>query len=168
MIDFFIVDNEIIVVEKIFGLCDDTDGSKKRPAYVALDDKNKWIAEVINDNSKEISFYPLDCCVRWNLVNGEPAKVCDAMLSYNEQKNIIFIELKDRNPKHKQWRIRAEEQLKSTIECYKTSYPKSSAHVKAYVSNKQLLFEEGNEEYMERFKEETGITLRYSRKINII
>lgn len=168
MIDFFIEENEIIISEKIFGLCDDTNGSITQPAYVDLKDKNTWIAEVINDNIKEISFYPLDCCVKWNLPNGEPAKVCDAMLSYNEQKNIIFIELKDRNPKHKQWRIRAEEQLKSTIGCYRTSYPANSAQLKAYVSNKQLLFDEGNEEYMERFKKETGITLRYSRKINII
>lgn len=168
MIDFFIEDNKVIVAERIFGLCDDTDVVNKRPAYVALDDKNKWIAEIINENSYEISFYPLDCCVRWSLPNGEQAKVCDAMLSYNEQKNIIFIELKDRNPKHKQWRIRAEEQLKSTIDCYRTSYPESSAQLKAYVSNKQLLFDEGNEEFMERFKEEMGITLRYSREINII
>lgn len=168
MVNFFIESNKTIVAENLFGLCDDTNGSKKSPAYIDLVDKEMWIATAFNSESIEIEFYPLDGCVKWSLPDGKQAKVCDGMLSYNQQKNIIFVELKDRNPKYKKWRIEAEEQLKSTICCYKCTYKEYSAQIKAYVSNKQLLFDESSEEYMERFKDKTGVTLRYSREIKII
>ena len=168
MVDFFNERYKIEVADKLFGLCDDSKDNNKTPAYLDIDDKEKWIAEIYNNNSKQVAFYPLDCCVKWFLPDGNQAKVCDGMLSYNEQKNIIFIELKDRNPNNKQWRIKAEKQLKSTIDRYKISYSKNLALIKAYVSNKQLLFDESNDEFMECFKKETGVTLRYSRKIDVI
>ena len=154
--------------KETFGLCDDTIGRDKKPAY--LDEKNdeKWIAEVHNLSRITVNFYAIDCCVVWYKSNGDFAKACDGMISFNEGKNIFFVELKNRDPSYKKWRIEAEDQLKSTIECFRQYHETDGILIKAYACNKQALFDVGEEEYLEKFKHDTGVTLRVFREINIV
>lgn len=167
-LDFFIQANKNSSEKELFGLCDDTTNENhKKPAYLDEGDKEKWIAEVHNRRCFYVDFYALDCCLTWNLPNGECAKVCDGMLSYNNNQNIIFVELKDRNPKNQQWKIKAEKQLKSTIQCFRDNHDVSKISIKAYTCNKQALFDVGEEEYLEKFKDDTDVTLRVFREIEI-
>lgn len=166
-IDFFTQGQCTSSSKTLFGICDDTIGRDKKPAYIDDADAEKWIAEVHNNKGRLIDFYAIDCCVTWLLPNGKRAKACDGMLSYDNRHNIIFVELKDRNPNYKQWRIKAEEQLKSTIEQFRQSHNTEGVLIKAYTCNKQALFDVGEEDFLERFKDETGVTLRVFREINI-
>lgn len=167
-IDFFTQANKNSSNKELFGLCDDTTNeSPKTPAYLDEVNMEKWIAEVHNRRCVNVDFFALDCCVTWKLSNGDFANVCDGMLAYNNQQNIIFVELKNRNPEHKQWKIKAEKQLKSTIQCFRDNHDASKMSIKAYTCNKQALFDAGEEEYLEKFKDDTGITLRVFREIEI-
>ena len=166
-IDFFTQGQKGTSEKELLGICDDTIERNKKPAYIDESNQNKWIAEVHNRNKKSIDFYAIDCCITWYLENGDFANACDGMLAYNENQNIIFVELKNRNPENKQWRIKAEKQLKSTIECFQNNHDTDGVLIKAYVCNKQALFDEGVEEYLEKFKDDTGVTLRVFREIEI-
>lgn len=175
-IDFFTQGQKGTTDKELFGLCDDSDGRGKKPAYCDYSDPDKWIAIVHNQNKKSIDFFAIDCCVVWYLNNGDTAKVCDGMIAYNENHNISFVELKNRNPKYKNvnknpkkkdWIEDAMDQLKSTIDCFRNNHNTDDMQIKAYACNKQALFEEGTEDYSERFKVETGITLRVFREIDI-
>jgi len=166
-IDFFTQGQKRTSDKELFGICDDTFGHNKKPAYLDDSEPDKWIAEVHNHSKKSIDFFAIDCCVVWYLDNGDIANACDGMVAYNENHNIVFVELKDRNPQYKQWKIKAEKQLKSTIECFKSNHNTDGVMIKAYVCNKQALFDEGVEEYLEKFKEETGVTLRVFREIDV-
>lgn len=150
-----------------FGICDDTIGRDKKPAYIDEANVDNWIAEVHNRNRTSIDFYAIDGCVIWYKTNGDFAKACDGMLSYNERKNIVFVELKNRTPSYKKWKIEAEDQLKSTIECFRLHHETEGVLIKAYACNKQALFDVGEEEYLEKFKRDTGVTLRVFREIEI-
>lgn len=166
-IDFFSLGQKRTSDKEVFGICDDTTIGKKTPAYIDDSTQDKWIAEVHNNSRRSIDFFAIDCCVVWYLDNGEIANACDGMLVYNDKHNIVFVELKNRNPQHKQWKIKAEIQLKSTIECFRNNHCTNGVFLKAYVCNKQALFDEGVEEYLEKFKNETGVTLRVFREIDI-
>ena len=166
-IDFFLQGQKCTSDKELFGICDDTVGRDKKPAYLDDSDPDKWIAIVHNQSNKSIDFFAIDCCVLWYLDNGDIANACDGMVAYNDNHNIVFVELKDRNPQYKQWKIKAEKQLKSTIECFKSNHNTDGVMIRAYVCNKQALFDEGVEEYLEKFKDETGITLRVFREIEI-
>ena len=166
-IDFFTQGRKGTSDKELFGICDDTVGRDKKPAYLDDSDPDKWIAIVHNQSQKSIDFFAIDCCVVWYLDNGDIANACDGMVTYNDNHNIVFVELKDRNPQYKQWKIKAEKQLKSTIECFRSNHSTDGVMMKAYVCNKQALFDEGVEEYLEKFKDETGVTLRVFREIEI-
>jgi len=75
--------------EKLFGLCDDQQGSI---AYTNLDDPNKWIATVKNDRSTRLIFTAIDKCI---IKDNEQIGMgrCDCMLTSEE--HILFVELKD-------------------------------------------------------------------------
>ena len=166
-IDFFTQGRKGTSDKELFGICDDTVGRDKKPAYLDDSDPDKWIAIVHNQSQKNIDSFAIDCCVVWYLDNGDIANACDGMVAYNDSHNIVFVELKDRNPQYKQWKIKAEKQLKSTIECFRSNHNTDGVLMKAYVCNKQALFDEGVEEYLEKFKDETGVTLRVFREIVI-
>ena len=167
-VDFFTQGNKATSDKELFGIRDDSQGANKTPAYIDDSNMDNWIAVVHNQNGKLIDFYAIDCCVEWYLPNGDQAKTCDGMLAYNERRNIIFVELKDRKPSYKQWRIKAEEQLKSTIAGFRQYHNTEGVSIKAYTCNKQALFDAGELEFLERFKDETGVTLRVFREIEIV
>ena len=100
-VNFFTQGQKTSSDKELFGLCDDSIGRNKKPAYIDESDSDKWIAEVHNDNKTDVDFYAIDCCVIWYLPNKDIAKACDGMLSYNNKKTIVFVELKDRDPNYK-------------------------------------------------------------------
>ena len=150
--------------DKIFGIRDGKSDSSL--SYIDKDNVDEWIAAVHNEESKMLEFCPIDHKIKWSLENGQKAKACDCMLSYNERTVVLFIELKDQKPYNKQWRVKAEEQLKSTIEFFRQNH-QGHFIIKAYICNRQALLDVGVEEYLERFKCETGVTLRVYREIFI-
>ncbi len=167
-VDFFSQGQKKSSSKQLFGICDDSGKTIKKPAYIDEEDTERWIAEVHNRQGKLVDFYAIDCCVEWFLPNGDKAKTCDGMLSYDDNQNIIFVELKDSDLKYKKWRIKAEEQLKSTIIEFRLCHSSENITIKAYTCNRQALFDVGEEEFLERFKDETGVTLRVFREIEII
>jgi len=167
-VDFFLQGQKTSISNELFGICDDSSGFIKKPAYINIQNREIWIAEVHNHTKKNVDFYAIDGCVKWSLPNGNQAKACDGMLTYNERKRIVFVELKDKKTNYKNWKIRAEEQLKSSIEGFLKYHNEEGVLIKAYACNKQLLFEEGEEEFLQKFKDDTGVTLRVFREIEIV
>lgn len=160
-VDFFVQGGRTTSMQEVFGLCD------VPPACIDEENSDRWIAVVRNRHTQMVEFYAIDGCVTWHRADGSQAKACDGMLAYNTRKNVVFVELKDRNPRKKQWRINAEEQLKSTIECFRANHDAGSVSIRAYTCNRQTLFDVGEAEHLQRFKEQTGITLRVCREIVI-
>ena len=166
-IDFFQEGKKYTSGKSLFGLCDDSVKGTRQHAYLDETTPNNWVAMVHNYLSKKIDFYAIDSCVKWSLSNGNQAKTCDGMLAFDSNKNIIFVELKDQDTSYLSWKIKAEEQLKSTLDYFRNNHDTKGMTIKAYICNKQALFDEGNPEYMEKFKVETGVTLRVFREIHI-
>ena len=94
-IDFFNNQCQQVSSEKIFGLCDE--GGTQKPAYIDVNNQDKWIAEIENKEQKEVYFITIDICIEiWR--DDDPKKMekrCDGMLGYDGN-NLIFVELKDR------------------------------------------------------------------------
>jgi len=98
-IDFFNNRCQQATSEKIFGLCDE-EGTQK-PAYIDISNQDNWIAEIENEDQKEVYFIAIDNCIEiWR--DDDPTKMekrCDGMLGYDGN-NLIFVELKDRKLKN--------------------------------------------------------------------
>src|SRR5580700_10320823 len=102
-IDFLLEDCSELTREKRFGICDDD----KTPAYIdAGEDEDKWIATVVNNVPKEITFRAIDNCIEILRENGEMESKCDVMMTY--ENNIVFLELKD---KHSDWKSSGIDQI---------------------------------------------------------
>ena len=167
MVDFFkrkFIDK---TDEPTFGLCDDSTEGNTLPAYLDVSDREKWIAIVNNELRLIVEFYPIDCCISWKRTDGTMAHRCDGVLSFNDRKNIIFVELKGRTSK-RDWRTDAKSQLNETIEKFFSIYPKSDfKKVEAYICNKRQLQNQRFTAFEQLFKNETGITLRVKREIEV-
>lgn len=85
-INFFEPECATTTSEKVFGICD------KPPATLEFNKPDSWIAEVVNEDQKEITFTAIDVCLD---IPPEEGGRCDAMIRY--EKTVIFIELKDRD-----------------------------------------------------------------------
>lgn len=144
-----------LVSSKEFGLCD---YEKTPPAYVDLDNKDAWIARVINPSEHEIEFYALDQCADIRDANNNLVSVCDAVL--HTKRILYFVELKDR--KSKGWRGNAIQQLKSTLKIYflTKNSQLDKKNIKCYASNKQKpAAPNSNLGPIIAFKKETGCML---------
>jgi hypothetical protein len=107
-IDFFKASCQKATSATSFGICDDTDES---PAYIDHENSNNWIAIVINDQEKDITFTSIDKCIDMpkDHLGNEPKK-CDAML---QSDNCLYlVELKH---KRTAWQSDGVEQLENTI-----------------------------------------------------
>ncbi len=166
IIDFFDDTHKTESNQKTFGLCDEPNVDK--PAYIDETDCLKWIATVNNQSEKMVSFYPIDRCLVWKRPDGKESGKCDGMLSYNQKLNIIFVELKDRKLRSADWRQKAKKQLIVTWEMFKNIYPRSMfQNIEAYICNKQQATQEQFMQLCQEFLNETGITLRVRRMIEI-
>lgn len=155
-----------------FGICDDPPPADT-PAYLKFHSSADWIAEVDNQNAKEITFKAIDNCVKILRANGDLECRCDGMLCYDVNV-VIFVELKDRTSKG--WLSKGRQQLTITIGKFAENHPSGNYQLKeAYVCNKQrpLAITSTNSE-VQKFKDDTsvllgnvGLLLRVERKIEI-
>jgi hypothetical protein len=134
-VDFLKASCRTVTNEKRFGLCDDEDITVKTPAYINADDESKWIAVVLNDNSKEIVFTAIDNCIDMFREDGKMESRCDVMMTSDD--SLCLIELKN---KGSDWKSSGIDQIESTLirlienhEAYYFSFKKR----KAYVANKR-------------------------------
>ena len=153
--------------EKEFGLCDDSTDGGTQCAYLDFENREKWIAIVNNKSQFLVEFYPIDGFLYWKRIDGTDSGRCDVMLSFNNRKNLIFVELKWRNIKG-DWRAHGKSQLKETLEKFFSIYDKTKfQRVEAYLCNKQQLLHQRFAVFEQNFKKETGITLRVKRVIDL-
>ena len=146
-VDFFkVICQEPLRKDFEFGLCDDNNGQK---AYTNIDDPEKWIAKVKNDNKKELVFTAIDKCI----INDEEhigRGRCDGMLTSDE--HLFFVELKDKLPP---WQTEAKVQLESTVQFFIESHDASVfKHKKIFACNKKAkkFIEIDNEENLKFFR----------------
>ena len=153
--------------EKIFGLCDEE--RTQKPAYIDVSNQDNWIAEIKNEEQKEVYVIAIDNCIEiWRDDDStKMEKRCDGMLWY-DGKNLIFVELKDRNLREVSKFIKeAALQLTTTINHFKKNYNIANYNIKAaYIANRKKI----HSSYiarMRKFQDETGCTLRIENRIKI-
>ena len=150
-IDFFNNQCQQVSSEKIFGLCDE-EGTQK-PAYIDVSNQDNWIAEIENEEQKEVYFIAIDNCIEiWR----------------DDGNNLIFVELKDRKLRNASDFLKeAALQLIATINHFKKICDIADYNIKAaYIANKKKI----HRSYvarMEEFQQETGYTLRIENRIKI-
>lgn len=118
------------VNKKRFGIYDALD--EHNPADIDSENEVRWVAEVMNSNSLNLTFVAIDNCI---LISG---KKCDGML-YSD-KSLYLIELKYRKLGSSDWKEEAERQLENTIynlQEYNQELLDLFKIKKAYISNKK-------------------------------
>ena len=149
-----------------FGLCDDPN---EDPAYIDIDidDCSKWIAIVENNQEIEVIFTAIDNCIEIFRSNGERENRCEGMLTYNN--HIIFVELKTRKSKNRDWCGDGENQLRKTINVFIANHDLAIyKSKKAYIANnKKPNFQSSQMERMDKFKDEIGFRLIIQNTIEI-
>jgi hypothetical protein len=165
-IDFLVTKCHSFSDKKLFGLCDDQSPSKN-PAYINETDGSKWIAVVENEDRYSTTFTGIDNCIEIKNPDGNMAKRCDGMLTYNS--TVIFVELKQRGAKGNAWVEDAEPQLKNTILHFeKTELSKKYIRKKAYISNSEHpKFKTSQMGRMDTFYIDTGYILRIEARIKL-
>lgn len=135
--------------EKVFGLCDDEDGTK---AYTNIDQPDKWIGTVKNDRAIGVTFTAIDKCI---LKDGEllGQQRCDGMLTSDE--HLYFVELKNQA---KKWQSDAIAQLEATIKLFLAHNDGTAyRYKKAYACNKgrskfQVIESELNKRFFDTYR----------------
>lgn len=163
-VDFFISGCKTTTVKDKFGLCDDPPPAKN-PAYIEENNPEDWIAEVENENEISVDLHAIDNCIEILRPNGEMESRCDCMLHYNN--SLVFAELKDRASSG--WLAKGSSQVSITINKFKENHNITDFDkVEAYVCNKQRpLAITGINTTAQKFKDETGLTLKPDRNIKI-
>lgn len=150
-------------ISRIFGICDD---QNQTPAYIDERDPSTWVADVVNESLKIVSFYPIDYCVDTLREDGKMDNRCDGLLTY--ENILIFVELKDRN-KHR-WVQEGLLQLETSIKYFSSAHKDLAAQsiIRAQLCNKQRprAVISCNIE-REKFKERVGCIVTVDRTINI-
>jgi len=145
-----------------FGICDDQDNTK---AYTNIDNPEKWIATILNENRINIRFIPIDnniVILKENTQDKE--STCDGMIRFSDR--LYLVELKDQD---KNWRTKAIDQLKSTIVLLKANHDLTTIkHKKAFACNKRHpRFQEIDNEENLRFYRQYGFRLDIQAEIQI-
>lgn len=163
-INFFI--KEFKSQNPLFGICDESNDTVKLPAYLDEQNQTKWIAEVHNNKSKEISFFPIDNCVEILRENGEDENRCDGLLKY--EKDLIFVELKNRGFTHK-WVSEGANQLSVTFNVFKQNYNIDDFfRIRFYICNGQRPKAVVScKSFLNSFKQATGLEIKVYRLIEI-
>ena len=149
---------------KIFGLCDDP-SPQQNPAYIDENDGSKWIAVVVNEDKRLITFTAIDHCITVLRADGKMAKRCDGMLTYNNC--VIFVELKQRGSQGSGWVKDADDQLRTSISYFEGEDEADNFTVKkAYISNSEHpKFKQSQLARMNQFFNDTGYLLRIENRI---
>jgi hypothetical protein len=164
-LDFFNTPcKEAVRTDVSFGICDNQDGSK---AYTETKNKNEWIASVINKNSKEISFTPIDNCIKiYKPDTNDQESTCDGMLTFTD--SLFLVELKKQMTGG--WLPDAIGQLKNTIRLLIENHESIDFKFKkAFACNrKHPNFKTIDNELSKRFfKETNGFRFDANSDINI-
>lgn len=157
VVDFFIPKCQMLgITAEMFGICDDDDKAEKTPAYVSLDNEEKWGAIIKNHSGKPLNFTAVDNCVVVRRDNDDMENRCDAMLSNAD--NLVFVELKNERQK---WFPHAVEQLQKTIDVFKQYNDVSMYKRKrAYACNvRHPKFAYSNKELKQKFYQTNGFRL---------
>ncbi len=165
-INFFDTNCQSQTNQPKFGLCDDPNKDKD-PAYIDTVDCSKWIAIVENNQEIEVIFTAIDNCIEIFRSNGERENRCKGMLTYNN--HIIFVELKTRKSKNRDWCGDGENQLRKTINVFIANHDLAIyKSKKAYIANnKKPNFQSSQMERMDKFKDEIGFRLIIQNTIEI-
>ena len=129
------------------------------------------IAKVQNLQKCSIFFIPLDKNIECLRPDGSMESQCDALLIYSRSENkydFYFVELKEAN-KTKSWITDGSEQLKTTINTFKSSYNLSCLLKRmAFLANKSHPnYHYKHTALMEEFKNLTGFRLNICATIRI-
>lgn len=110
MIHFFDTPcKESVRTDNLFGICDDQNGEK---AYTEVDNSEKWIAIIKNEQQIEVTFTAIDnCIILLKEGTNDQEKSCDGMITFLD--SIYLVELKNQGSKG--WIPGAFKQLESTI-----------------------------------------------------
>ena len=147
-----------------FGICDDIPGHR---AYIDAADNTKWIAIVNNSNEYDVTFTAIDNCISILRPDGTMDSRCDGMLTFIN--TIIFVELKERTVANKVWVAKGESQLRNMITKFSANHNISLYSIrKAYVANSMKpLFQVGQQARMQKFLDDTGVTLIIQNVIDL-
>jgi hypothetical protein len=164
MIDFNVATCKTQSSNKKFGLCDDAPPPHK-PAYIDENNGANWIAVVVNEQRKEVTFTAIDHCVEIRREDSTMDKRCDGFLTF--ENHVIFVELKARGATGNEWVKDGEAQLKSSIGHFMdTEDSKSYTIKKAYIANSQHpKFKQTQALRMNKFLKDTGYVLRIENRI---
>ena len=133
-------------------------------AYKDEINKEKWIANVKNNNEINVTFTAIDNCITIYRKKGEKERSCDGMLTYTD--NIVFVELKE---KRKNWITDGTEQLEKTISKFAQNHNLMSIKKRrAFLSNKKHpLFKHSHKEEMQKFHKKFKVRLIINNTIKL-
>lgn len=150
-------------INELFGLCDDQDGNK---AYSDIDDKNKWIAWVINRNDIEVCFTAIDNCIEiYKEGTKDQERTCDGMLT--SENCLYLVELKDQITGG--WLPESIKQLENTMRLILDNHDLSAfKYKKAFACNRRHHnFKVTDNEQNLRFFRNYGFRLDAQQEIEI-
>jgi hypothetical protein len=153
--------------QKKFGLCDDPPPANN-PAYIDEQNGGKWIAVVINERRRRVTFTAIDKCIPIRLKSGKDSKRCDGILTFD--RTIIFVELKERAATGNAWVEYGEKQLRATISAYDyNDLVDDTYRVKrAYIANNEHpKFKSSQQNRMDKFARDTGYVIRVQARIEL-
>jgi len=118
--------------DSLFGICDDQIGAK---AYTYINDADKWIAKVKNNDCVELEFTAIDNCIKiFDEKTKQQESSCDGMLTFRE--SIYLVELKKQGTGG--WLPDAIGQLRNTIRLLTKHHNLDRfRYKKAYACNKK-------------------------------
>ena len=148
-----------------FGIYDDSNLPSEPAKVVPFDD---GIAKVQNSYQYSIYFIPLDKNIVFQRPDGSQESQCDALLICLRatQYDFYFTELKELRVN---WISDGTEQLKTTINSFKSSYDLSYLSKKmAFLANRRHpCYHYSHKELMEKFRNDTGFRLNICATIQV-
>ena len=127
-IDFFSAScQEATITSTKFGICDDQDGAK---AYTDQANSTNWVATVINNNAKPVTFTAIDnCIIIYKKDTNDKESSCDGMITFDN--SLYLIELKN---VREGWIAKAIDQLENTIKLIQARHDISAIRNKKVVA----------------------------------
>jgi hypothetical protein len=150
-----------------FGICDDQPPANL-PPYIDLVNRDRWIAIVDNNaNHYNVTFTAIDKCIEIKDELGNDLTRCDCFLTYTE--NIVFVELKERDTKNKNWVPGGVEQLKSTINIFLDNHNIDDIPIRRafLANNKKPEFQRSQIMTMQKFHDDIGFILLIQNRIKL-
>ncbi len=134
-----------------------------QPAYTTLEKDSYQEVTIKNHSCVEYQFVPIDHNIVIVNESGQTESSCDGMIYYGERRNIIFVELKDRD-RHS-WINEAICQLEHTIKIFSKKCPHHLFGKKrAYASNRRHMIYQTPTSHREQYDKFRNL---YHYRLNI-